>query len=80
MNEIEKLFQKIPVSERKLLEQILKKIFSGDFSGLHIKKLKGFTSLFRVRVHQYRIIFLKEGNQIFLKTIKKRNESTYRDL
>ena len=79
MDEIEKLFRKIPKKDRIRIETALRKIFESDFEGLHRQKLKGYDHIYRIRVGNYRIIYFDDGEEIILKAIKKRDESTYSD-
>jgi mRNA interferase RelE/StbE len=79
MNKIDKFLKKIPKKDRILIEQALKLIFKGHFQGLDLKKLKGYDSIFRIRIGNYRIIFFNDGEGIILKAMKKRDESTYHD-
>ena len=80
MNEIEKLFRKIPKQDRISIQYALELLFKRDLISLHCKKLKGYNYIFRIRVKNYRIIYFDDGNEIILKTIKRRDESTYSGL
>ena len=51
-----------------------------EFSDLDRKKLKGYDSIYRVRVGSYRIIYFDDGEDLIVKYLKKRNERTYREL
>ena len=80
MNEIEKFLRKLRKNEQDafllLLEQLEK-----DYAKVPgIKKLVGKKNLYRIRMGEYRIIFLvrKEGLEIV--RIKKRTEGTYKNL
>ena len=42
--------------------------------GKHIKKLKGYESLFRLRVGDYRIVFHWKGSEINIATILTRQD------
>ena len=79
MDEIKKLFRKIPKKDRLLIEDILQKLLKKQLKGLKIQKLKGYKYIFRIRAGDYRIFYYHKDNEIILKTIKQRNESTYRD-
>lgn len=77
MDKIAKLFRKINEKDRSFIEECLGKILKKNFSGLHLKKLKDYRHIFRVRAGNYRIIYYDDSGKIILKAIKKRDESTY---
>jgi len=78
VDEIQKLFRKINKKDCDSILAVLKKIYVRE-KHLPRKKLKGFDCIFRVRVGNYRIIYFDDGEQIIVKAIKKRDESTYHD-
>jgi len=78
-DKISKLLAKIPVKDLLRIQQTLEKIKDLQFEGLNIKAIKGQNEIFRVRVGRYRIIYKLEDKNIFLISIDKRNEKTYRD-
>jgi len=79
MNELEKLFRRIPKKDLFRIESALKKLAKRNFAGLQRQKLQGYESIFRIRVGNYRIIYYDDGKEIWLKAVKKRDESTYSD-
>jgi len=79
MDEIQKLFRKISLHDRLMIELALKQIFNRDFEKLNLMRLKGYSHIFRVRVGHFRIIYFDDGQEIILKAIKRRDESTYSD-
>ena len=64
--------------ERKVVKEILVGIEKGEFTGLNIKKLKGRKDIFRVRKRVIRIIFQKTDADIFVLSIERRSDRTYR--
>lgn len=70
----------IPAKHRVRIMHVLKKIFVGDFSGIDRKKLAGYENIYRVRIGNYRIIYFDDDDRVILKAIRKRDESTYRNL
>jgi mRNA-degrading endonuclease RelE of RelBE toxin-antitoxin system len=81
MDKIDKTLAKIPAKQRKLILQATAKIIANDLTGLDVKKIKGNSSVFRIRVGQYRIVFERlntNGNIVTL--IAKRDEKTYKGL
>ena len=77
MDHIEKLFRKITADERTLLSDILKKLKSGEPTGLQVKKLSG-SDFYRLRKSMFRIIFHYEHSILVIDAIRLRNEKTYR--
>lgn len=77
MEKIQKLFRKIPKKDRLRIEAALEKILARNFNGIERQKLKGYEHIFRCRIGNYRIIYYDDGEEILLKAVKKRDESTY---
>lgn len=78
MDKIGKAFKKLNVKEKKRVEEILKKIYTGNFLGIDVKKLRGSIGIFRAKKGPLRIIYRKEKNrEIFILTIERRSEKTY---
>ena len=73
----EKLLAKIPKKDRLRLEEAMQCIYHRDFSALDREKLKGYQSIFRIRIGNYRIIYYDDGSVVTLKAIQRRNETTY---
>lgn len=80
MDEIAKLLNKIRKKDRVALEKAIAKIVFCALDGLDIKKLAGHKDLYRVRVGGYRIIYQDFGDRNSIRSIRKRDESTYDDL
>ena len=78
-DKIAKLLAKIPAKDLTRINSALEKIKRLDFNDLDIKVSKTHKNRYRVRVGRYRIIFDLKDNKVLLKSIDKRNESTYRD-
>jgi len=57
MPSLKKLLSKFNREERGVLEFLIEKIVSLNWSGLNIKKLKGYQNIFRIRKGKIRIIF-----------------------
>lgn len=79
MGKIEKQLRKIPEKDRERIFAALEQLLTRNFSALDRKQLKGYESIFRIRVGSYRIVYYDDGEEIILKAIRKRDESTYRD-
>ena len=78
MPSLKRLLAKFNQEEREILEALIEAIVSLDWERLDIKKLKGYQNVFRVRKGNLRIIFLKEQKRIFIMSIDRRNEKTYK--
>lgn len=79
MDKISKALAKLNAREREVVNEILERIERKDLQELDIKKLKGRKDIFRVRKGDFRIIYQdrKEAG-IFVLTIERRSEKTYR--
>lgn len=76
---IEKELQKLSQQERSWVEDVLKKLSADKTLGLDIKKLKGYSDIFRVRKGNIRIMYRKDTKEnIFLLAIERRREDTYK--
>ncbi len=78
MDKIKKVIKKLTEKEKKVTKNIFKKIEKGIFNNLDIKKLKGYSDIFRVRKGGIRIIFRKTNKGIFIISIERRREKTYK--
>ena len=77
MPKLKKLLSKFNKAERKAIESLIESIVSFNWSGLDIKKLKGYENIFRVRKGKLIIIFSKEKGDIFILAIERRRDTTY---
>ena len=82
MQKIEKLLKKIGRKDRVAIEGALEKLISGHHKELDIKKLKltGYKSAYRVRVGDFRIIFIANSGEIYVLDIERRSEKTYKNI
>jgi len=78
MDKIEKALKKLSAKERLQIKHIFTKLNSGKFEGLNIKKLKGREDVFRVKRGDLRIIYRVGGRDIFILSIDRRREDTYK--
>lgn len=77
MDKINKALKKIKDDEQNKLKQILEKIEKGDLKNLEIKKLKGKDNIFRARKGKFRVIYKKEGKEIYVLAVERKNDNTY---
>lgn len=75
---LKKLLSRFNKEEREILIVLIEKIISLNWYNLDIKKLKGHQNIFRIRKGKIRIIFSKDKKEIFIITIERRREDTYK--
>ncbi len=78
MDKIKKVLGKLTGKEKEKLKQILQEIEKGNFTNLDIKKLKTRQDVFRVRKGNLRIIYRKKRGRVFILTIERRSDKTYK--
>lgn len=76
---IEKFLTKLNKKESETYRDIVKAILSNNFDMYDVKKMSGYSNIFRIRKGRLRIIFKKdnEGNEIL--HVGNRDENTYRN-
>lgn len=79
MDKLSKLLKKLSIKEREHLEETLALLTSGDTSSLDIKKLRGVDDVYRARTGDLRVIFEKQGKEILVLEVSRRDESTYKN-
>ncbi len=79
MNKLDKALSKIPKDYRIKILNALNLIKNKKIENLDIKKLKGLSNLYRVRIADYRIQFKITDEDIFILDISKRNDNTYKN-
>lgn len=77
MNKIDKFLRKLRIDDRVVILKVLSQIYSGQYNNLDIKKLKGNSGVYRVRVGRVRIIFTKTSGGIKVDSMEFRNDKTY---
>lgn len=78
MDKIEKALQKLSATERLEVKDIFLKLRSKSFKELNIKKLKGKENIFRARKGDLRVIYRLDGGKVFILSVGRRRENTYR--
>jgi len=78
MDKILKFLRKVDKKTRERVLLVIFKIEVSDFTGLDLKKLKGESNVYRVRVGDFRIMFVRgrEKNEVI--KIDKRGDRTYK--
>lgn len=78
MDKIEKALKKLTAKEQVQIKRILGRLDSGKLEGLDIKKLRGREDIFRARKGNVRIIYRLQSRNIFILSIERRREGTYK--
>ena len=78
VDKILKELKKYSAKEKKWVSFILKKIKRGDLKSLEVKKLKGREDIYRIRKGDIRIIYRNKNSKIFLITIERKSDNTYK--
>lgn len=80
MDKINKALLKLSDAQRNKLLDAYFRIEAGELAGLDIKKLKGHSSLYRLRLGSSRLIYEKlPRNKLKIIFVGKRDDQTYRD-
>ena len=77
MNRIQKFLSKLNKKERVVADELIARILSSELYDLNVKKLRGFSSLYRVRKGDLRIIFSQSDRGVNILDVSRRNDSTY---
>ncbi len=80
MHRIDKFLARLDAERRRKVLVVAERIKRGDFSGLDMRKLKGSSAVYRVRVGRVRIKFTMDASEIRILNIDNRSENTYRDI
>ena len=79
-DKIAKLLAKLPPKQLIAIQSVISQILKANFEGLDIKVMKVHKDIFRVRVGNYRIIFIiRQNDEPKILTISRRSEKSYRD-
>ncbi|MCB9811230.1 MAG: hypothetical protein H6779_03585 [Candidatus Nomurabacteria bacterium] len=79
MDRNEKFLKKLSNKELSDLSDILELIKEGKTKQVDVKKLVGYSDVFRVRKEKIRIIFLANRDRIDILEISRRNDKTYKN-
>lgn len=78
MDKIKKALMRLSASEQTKIKLILQNIQNKNFKHLDIKKLKGRDDIYRVRKGKLRIIFHNIDDSIYILSVEKRSDTTYK--
>ncbi len=79
MEKILKFLRKLNSKELESVERAIFAIKQNKLQGYNIKKLTGYFDIYRVKVHDIRIIFRKDEDRVDILDVGRRSEKTYRD-
>ncbi len=79
MDKIDKFLNKLNKQESLKVLNAIAGILSGKTASYNLKKLRGYSDVYRVRVGTIRIIYKQLETDIEVLDIGRRNEKTYRD-
>lgn len=77
VDRVGKFIQRLRIKERQAVLGTLRRIRSGDFAGMDMRKLSGTEDCWRVRVGSFRIIF-RRGLPVDVISVDRRNDNTYK--
>ena len=77
MHKLDKSLAKLPKPLREKVLIALMAVYSREFDDLDLKKLKGLSDRYRVRVGPVRVIFEMTDRDIRVLEISKRSDNTY---
>ncbi|OGM33053.1 hypothetical protein A2803_02965 [Candidatus Woesebacteria bacterium RIFCSPHIGHO2_01_FULL_44_21] len=70
--EAEKQFRKLPKTSQIIITRRVRQLKSGSF--VQIEKLTGYKDIYRTRVGQYRIVYRRFADKLFVVLISHRRE------
>ncbi len=79
MDKIGKFIVRLSPKEQAWVKQALTDIIADNLSGYDLKKMKGHSNLYRVRIGQIRIVFVDGKTEQRILLIDRRNDNTYKD-
>ena len=77
MDRLRKLLRSLSAKEEKALNELLKKVYTRKLKGNDVKRLKGQSNIYRVRVGDIRVIYHDDGIQVTILSAGRRNDNTY---
>jgi len=78
MDKIQKALSKLSEKEQRAVRRILEHLLRHDTHGFDVKKLKGRNDIFRIRKGSIRILYRVQDHKIFVLSIERRSDTTYR--
>jgi mRNA-degrading endonuclease RelE of RelBE toxin-antitoxin system len=78
MEKLKKYLLRLSKDERERIIKVIEMITFNNCVGLDIKKLKGYSDIYKVRVGANRVIFRKTETDNYILQISRRSDSTYK--
>jgi mRNA interferase RelE/StbE len=78
MDRVEKYLRRLEKYERQRVQSVLEQLVCNELEKLDVKKLRGYDDIFRVRVGTTRVIYRKQGDDVRILDVAKRDERTYK--
>ena len=77
MDNVQKFIDKLNIREARKVYAAITAIRSGNLTNLDVKKLQGFSNVYRVRVGGVRILFAKLNGLNIVTEVGFRSDNTY---
>lgn len=78
MDDRTKFLKRLQSRDLRRINTVIGHLQQGNITGLDIKKLKGYSNMFRVRVGDFRIVYKKDITLgIIILEISRRSDTTY---
>ena len=77
MDKLEKFLRRLTKIEQKHVAEILENITLGQYTQYDLKKMKGYSNLYRIRLGSIRIIFIEDKTERRILVVARRDDRTY---
>lgn len=77
MDDNRKFISRLSPVEREQIGLVISRIIAHDTVGLDVKKLRGYSNTFRVRIGRIRIIYLQGADEVQIVRVGFRGENIY---
>jgi mRNA-degrading endonuclease RelE of RelBE toxin-antitoxin system len=78
MDKIQKALVKLPRKYKSIFDLLMLRLYSRDFVGLNLKRLKGHKDMYRIKHGDLRLVFKMDQSGVFVLQVGLRSEKTYR--
>lgn len=80
MDQLEKALRKLSRKARSDVLTVMRKLESGDKTGVDIRRIKGTKKLYRVRMGDLRLFVVKRDDGYYALRLARRDKKTYKRL
>lgn len=77
MHKIDKFLARLDANRRQKVLTVIERINKGNFAGLDMRKLRGSSDIYRIRIGRVRIKFTMNTSGIRIFNIDNRSDNTY---